>query len=65
MMLNYQLIKQLKELDQREQDFKLKQQQDKVNKEAAEIKAGRDIDVAEAKNQPKSVYNTKLVYGWW
>ena len=64
-LLANKIAKRIKELDQREWDFKLKQQQDQVNKEAAEIKAARDIGVAEAKNQPKAVYNTTLVYGWW
>jgi len=64
-LLANKIAKRIKELDQREWDFKLKKQQDQVNKEAAEIKAARDIGVAEAKNQPKAVYNTTLVYGWW
>lgn len=57
------IAKRIKELDQREWDFKLKQQQDNVDIQKSTIKAARDIGVAYGNNQPKTVtYNTR---GWW
>ncbi|MDG1724814.1 MAG: hypothetical protein P8I11_03910 [Bacteroidia bacterium] len=57
------MAKRIKELDQREWDFKLKQQQDEVDVKKATIRAARDIGVAAAKNQPKTiVYNYR---GWY
>jgi hypothetical protein len=58
------IAKRIKELDQREWDFKLKQQQDEVNLEKASIKAARDIGVAYGENQPDVVNNTTIA-GWW
>jgi hypothetical protein len=53
----------VKELDTREWNFKLKEQQDDVNIQKATIKAARDIGVAYGNNQPKTVvYNTRY---WW
>lgn len=61
--LTQSMAKRIKELDQREWDFKLKQQQDNVDIQKATISAARDIGVAAAKNQPKTVvYNYR---GWW
>jgi len=57
------IAKRIKELDQREWNFKLKQQQDGVDIQKATIKAVRDIGVAYGNNQPKNVtYNYR---GWW
>lgn len=57
------IAKRIKELDQREWDFKLKQQQDNVDIQKATIKAARDIGVAYGNNQPQNVqYNYR---GWW
>lgn len=57
------IAKRIKELDQREWDFKLKQQQDNVDISKARIKAARDIGVAYGNNQPKSItYNIRT---WW
>ena len=57
------IAKRVKELDQREWAFKLKEQQDDVNIRKAEIKAARDIGVAYGENQPQSIeYN---VVGWY
>lgn len=61
--LTEEIAARIKELDQREWDFKLKKQQDEVDKRKAEIRAARDIGVAYGNNQPQTVtYNT---YGWW
>ncbi|QRM89845.1 hypothetical protein FG167_11595 [Lacinutrix sp. WUR7] len=54
--------KRIKELDQREWDFKMKKYEDEVEKENSIIKAARDIGVANAKNQPKVTYNIR---SWW
>lgn len=57
------IAKRIKELDQREWDFKLKQQQDNVDIQKSTIKAARDIGVAYGNNQPQNVqYNYR---GWW
>jgi hypothetical protein len=56
--------KRIKELDQREWNFKLKQQQDNVDIQKATIKAARDIGVAYGNNQPDVRYET-VIYGWW
>lgn len=56
------VAKRVKELDQREWDFKLKQQQDGVDIHKETIRAAREVGVAYAKNQPKTVYK---VVGWW
>jgi|LauGreDrversion4_2_1035121.scaffolds.fasta_scaffold149680_3 hypothetical protein len=64
MDLNDQIAKRIKELDQREWNFMLKQQQDQVDIEKATIKAIRDIGVAYGENQPDIVYET-VIYSWW
>lgn len=57
------IAKRIKELDQREWNFKLKQQQDNVDIQKATIKAARDIGVAYGQNQPQNIqYNYR---GWW
>lgn len=56
------IAKRIKELDQREWNFKLKQQQDDVDLTKARIKAARDIGVAYGNNQPKTVTYS---YRWW
>lgn len=60
--LSKRIGQRMKELDQREWDFKMKQDQDKVDKDKSVIKAARDIGVAQSKNQPKEVYNIR---SWW
>lgn len=50
------------ELDQREWGFKMKKHQDGIDREKALINAALEIGVAQAKNQPKAVYN---VSRWW
>jgi hypothetical protein len=62
--LSDKIAKRIKEIDQREWNFILKQQQDSVDIEKATIKAARDIGVAYGENQPDLVYET-VVYGWW
>lgn len=62
-----QIAKRVKELDQREWKFMLKQQQDEVDVTKATIKAARDIGVAYGNNQPKSITTTTSynIIGWW
>jgi hypothetical protein len=62
--LSDKIAKRIKEIDQREWNFMLKQQQDSVDIEKATIKAARDIGVAYGENQPEVVYET-VIYGWW
>jgi hypothetical protein len=61
--LSKTIAARVKELDKREWNFKLKEQQDEVNISKATIAAARDIGVAYGNNQPKSV--TYNVRGWW
>jgi hypothetical protein len=57
------IAKRVKELDKREWDLKLKQQQADEEESKALINAARDIGVAYGNNQPKVVsYNFR---GWW
>lgn len=58
------IAKRIKEIDQREWNFKMKQQQDNVDIEKASIKAIRDIGVAYG-NGPKANVLQYNVYGWW
>ncbi len=57
------IAKRIKELDQREWNFKLKQQQDDVDIQKSTIKAARDIGVAYGNNQPQNV--TYRYTSWW
>lgn len=59
--LNAEIAKRVKELDKREWDFMLKQQQDEVDLEKASIQAIRDIGVAYGENQQPVTYNVV----WW
>ena len=59
--LNAEMAKRVKELDKREWDFMLKQQQDEVDLEKTSIKAIRDIGVAYGENQQPTTYNVV----WW
>ncbi len=63
--LSAKIAKRIKEVDQREWNFTLKQQQDDVDIQKATIKAARDIGVAYGENQPKSITTTYNVIGWW
>lgn len=61
--LTQKIAIRVKELDKREWNFKLKQQQDNVNIRKATIDAAKAIGVAYGNGQPKSiVYNVR---GWW
>ena len=62
--LSNQIAKRVKELDQREWKFQMKQQQDNVDIQKATIKAVRDIGVAYG-NGPKATVVRYNVYGWW
>ena len=63
-LLNDKIATRIKEIDQREWSFQLKQQQDDVDLQKAEIKSARDIGVAYGSNQPKTI-TTYNVQGWW
>jgi hypothetical protein len=61
--LSKQIAKRVKELDQREWEFNMKQQQDNVDLQEARINAAREIGVAYGNNQPQNVaYNYR---SWW
>jgi hypothetical protein len=62
--LSNTIAKRIKELDQREWNFQMKQQQDDVDIQKATIKAARDIGVAYG-NGPKATVLQYNVYGWW
>ena len=61
--LTAEISSRIKELDQREWDFELKQQQDDVDLQKATIKAARDVGVAYGENQPNTVVYSYS--GWW
>lgn len=63
-LLSDKIAKRIKEIDQREWNFMLKQQQDQVDIDKASIQAVRDIGVAYGENQPDVVYET-VIYSWW
>lgn len=60
--LSNKIAKRIKELDRRDWDFKMKQQQDEIDLQQSRIRAARDVGVAYGRNQPKTVYKIK---GWW
>lgn len=62
--LSNTIAKRIKELDQREWNFQMKQQQDNTDIQKATIKAARDIGVAYG-NGPKANVVQYNVYGWW
>ena len=62
--LSDKIAKRLKEIDKREWDSMLKQQQDSVDIEKEYIRAARDIGVAYGENQPDVVYETSVIL-WW
>ena len=62
MKLSADIAKRVKELDQREWNFQLKQQQDDVDLQKASIKAIRDIGVAYGEHQQPVTYNIRT---WW
>jgi hypothetical protein len=62
--LSDKITNRIKEIDQREWNFMLKQQQDTVDIEKAMIKAASDIGVAYGENQPEVKYET-VIYRWW
>ncbi len=55
----------VKEKDGREWKLELKKQSDDVELKKRAISAARDIGVAYGKNQPKVVYNTRVIRTWW
>ena len=59
--LSNTIATRIRDLDQREWDFVLKQQQDDVDLQKAAIKAARDIGVAYGENQ-QPTYN---IVTWW
>lgn len=64
-MLTDKIAKRIKEIDQREWAFQLKQQQDDVDIQKAEIKSARDIGVAYGENQPKTITTYNISSWWW
>lgn len=64
-LLTEKISKRIKEIDQREWAFQLKQQQDDVDIRKAEIKAARDIGVAYGENQPKTITTYNISSWWW
>ena len=63
--LNDKISKRIKEIDNKEWAFQLKQQQDEVDIKKAEIKSARDIGVAYGQNQPKTVIKYNISSWWW
>lgn len=59
--LSNQIAARVKALDEREWNYKLQEQKNAADIQKAQIKAIRDIGVAKAQNQPKTIYK---VY-WW
>jgi hypothetical protein len=64
-VLNDKIAQRIKEIDQRDWAFQLKQQQDDVDIRKAEIKSARDIGVAYGENQPKTITTYKISSWWW
>jgi hypothetical protein len=64
LVLSSKIAQRVKELDQREWKFQMKQQQDNVDISKATIKAARDIGVAYG-NGPKATVIRYNVRGWW
>jgi hypothetical protein len=64
-LLNDKIAKRIKEIDQREWAFQLKQQQDDIDIQKAEIKSARDIGVAYGQNQPKTITTYNISSWWW
>lgn len=61
--LNDKISKRVKAIDNREWNFRLKQQEDEINIRKASIDAAKAIGAAYGKGQPSSViYNVR---GWW
>lgn len=60
-LLTGEMSRRVKELDNREWNFMLKQQQDQVDIEKASIKAVRDVGVAYGQHQQPKTYNIV----WW
>jgi hypothetical protein len=61
--LGEEIKRKLKDDSNRAWEYKLKQQQDKVDIEKETLKAARDVGVAYGNNQPQNV--TYNVRGWW
>lgn len=64
LVLSSKIAQRVKELDQREWKFQMKQQQDDVDIQKATIKAARDIGVAYG-NGPKATVVRYNIRGWW
>lgn len=59
--LGNRIAARVKEIDKREWNFKLQQQADETAIRKAQIKSARDIAVAWATHQPKTIYH----FRWW
>ena len=64
LVLSSKIAQRVKELDQREWKFQMKQQQDNIDIKKATIKAARDIGVAYG-NGPKATVIRYNIRGWW
>lgn len=64
-VLTDKMAKRIKEIDQREWAFQLKQQKDDVDIRKAEIKSARDIGVAYGENQPETITTYNISSWWW
>jgi hypothetical protein len=63
--LNQKMGQRIREIDQREWNFRLKQQQDDIDIQKATIQAARDIGVAYGENQPNVQYQYETVFLGW
>lgn len=63
--LNQKMGQRITEIDQREWNFRLKQQQDDIDIQKATIQAARDIGVAYGENQPNVQYQYETVFLGW
>lgn len=57
-----QIGKKMEEIDNREWEFLKKMEENRHTEQLSAIKAAKEIEVARAKNQPKTIYNIR---GWW
>ena len=57
-----QIGKKMEEIDKREWEFLKKMEENRHTEALSSIQAAKEIEVARAKNQPKTIYNIR---GWW
>lgn len=59
--LHNQISSRIKAIDDREWNFELQKQKDETSVRREQLRAVKDIAVAKAKNQPKTIYHIR----WW